>query len=123
MAVDLLKLVLSATSTSTTTITPIPNGYYYKVTATDSSNTFEFPSTAFQNNAGATLTEDFPDVSSNGYYTVSINGIQQMGNASNLGTTTLTLSFANTVTLSVNDIIDVQIVDYTPETETQTSME
>lgn len=122
MAVDLLKLVLTATSTSTTTITPSQDGYYYKVTATENSDTFGVAATSFQDNTGDPAAS-FPTISSNGYYTVSINGIQQLGDASTLSTATLTLSFASAVTLNVNDIIDVQVVDYTPATTTQTTVE
>lgn len=125
MAVDLLKLVLSATSTSTTTLTPSQSGYYYEVTAASATTTttFVLASTDFRDNTGADVTVDFPAVSSNGYYTVSINGIQQMASASALDTETLTLSFTNAEAFNEHDIIDLQIVDYTPETETQTSME
>lgn len=123
MALDLLKLVLSATSTSTTTLSPSQNGYYHTVTATQSNTSFAFGFADFLDNAGVTLTPAFPAVSSDGYYTVTINGIQQMADVSALDTTTLTLTFATTETLNVDDIVDVQIVDYTPTTQTATSVE
>ena len=116
MALDLLKLVLSATST--TTLGPSQNGYYYLMSADTVSTTFPIASGSFLNNAGDTLTEGFPDLSANGYYTVAINGVQQMSDVIAYGTDTLTLSFAAAVTINQNEVIDLQVVDYSPTTET-----
>lgn len=119
MALDLLRLVLSATST--TTLGPSQNGYYYLMGADTYSTIFPIASDSFQNNAGATLTEGFPAVSSNGYYTVAINGVQQKGDVISYGTDTLTLTFATAVTINQNEVIDLQVVDYTPTTKTSVS--
>lgn len=116
MALDLLRLVLSATST--TTLGPSQSGYYYLMGADTVSTTFPIASSSFQNDAGLTVTLGFPAVSSNGYYTVAINGVQQMGDVISYGTDTLTLTFATAVTINQNEVIDLQVVDYDPTTET-----
>lgn len=116
MALDLLTLALSATST--TTLGPSQNGYYYLMGADTFSTTFPIASTSFQNNAGVTLTAGFPTVSSNGYYTVAINGVLQKGDVITYGTDTLTLTFATAATISQNAVIDLQVVDYEPTTLT-----
>lgn len=116
MALDLLRLVLSATST--TTLGPSQNGYYYVMGADTTSTVFPLAYTSFQNNAGDTLTQVFPTVSSNGYYTVAINGVQQKAGVSDLGTDTLTLTFAAAETISQGAVIDLQLVDYDPTTDT-----
>jgi len=115
MALDLLKLVLLATST--TTLGPDQNGYYYLMGADTFSTTFPIAAGSFQNNAGDTITQ-FPTVSTNGYYTVAINGVQQKSDVISYGTSTLTLTFATAVTLNANEVIDLQVVDYNPTTVT-----
>lgn len=116
MALDLLKLVLSATST--TTLGPSQNGFFYLMGSDTYSTTFPIASTSFQDDAGVTLTQGFPAVSSNGYYTVAVNGVQQMSDAIAYGTNTLTLTFASAVTINKNEVIDLQVVDYGPTTVT-----
>lgn len=116
MALNLLKLVLFATST--TTLGPDQNGFYYLMGSDTSSTTFPIAATSFQNDAGATLTEGFPTVSSNGYYTLSINGVTQKGDVISYGTDTLTITFATAVTISQNEVIELQVVDYNPTTVT-----
>jgi len=116
MALNLLTLVVAATST--TTLGPSQNGYYYLMGSDTFSTTFPIAATSFQNNAGDTLTEGFPTVTSNGYYTASINGVQQKSGVITYGTTTLTLTFATAVTISENAVVELQVVDYDPTTLT-----
>lgn len=115
MALDLLTLVVAATST--TTLGPDQNGYYYLMGADTFSTTFPIAAGSFQDNSGATITQ-FPTVSSNGYYTASINGVQQKSGVITYGTDTLTLTFATAVTIAQNAVVELQVVDYTPTTLT-----
>jgi len=115
MALDLLTLVVAATST--TTLGPSQNGYYYLMGADTFSTTFPIAAGSFQNNAGATITQ-FPTVSSNGYYTAAINGVQQKSGVISYGSATLTLTFDTAITLAENAVIELQVVDYDPTTLT-----
>lgn len=116
MALDLLKLVLTATST--TVLKPANYGFYHVVGADTTSTTFPLAATTFQNDAGATLTAGFPAVSSDGYYMVTINGVQQKRSVVSYGTTTLTLTFATAATIQKDQVIALQVVDYDPDTAT-----
>lgn len=114
MALELMKI--SIDGTITTEVSPDSAKFFY-ITTTDMTSTFSIDATDFMGDDGATITELPALETDNSYFTVEINGVEQMQDIftyTSGGAGALEVDIPTGGTIPEGQTIILHVVNFTP---------
>lgn len=122
MALEIMKIVVGATTT--TTLNPTATRLFYQVpTLTTGPATLTIDAAAFMGDDGNLITALPTLDADNSYYNVYINGMLQMANlsvytpgATGIGSLAITVPTGQSIT--VDQVVVLEIVSYAPDSDT-----
>ena len=119
MALQLLKLIMSATKPTTTTHPDVKNFFYQVPTGGLTNTTFTIPDTSWKGDDGVNLLSGELAVvaSNNGYAQLIINGqVQEANVLTTLSTTQVVFEFPTSTTIEENKWIVLTVTNFAPIT-------
>jgi hypothetical protein len=119
MALQLLKLIMSATQPTTTTHPDVKNFFYQVPTGGLTNTTFTIPDTSWKGDDGVNLLSGELAVvaSNNGYAQLIINGqVQEANVLTTLSTTQVVFEFPTSTTIEENKWIVLTVTNFAPIT-------
>ncbi|HMM32827.1 MAG TPA: DUF4183 domain-containing protein [Clostridia bacterium] len=119
MALQLLKLIMSATQPTTTTHPDVKNFFYQVPTGGLTNTTFTIPDTSWKGDDGVNLLSGELAVvaSNNGYAQLIINGqVQEANVLTTLSTTQVEFEFPTSTTIEENKWIVLTVTNFAPIT-------
>ena len=119
MALQLLKLIMSATQPTTTTHPDVKNFFYQVPTGGLTNTTFTIPDTSWKGDDGDNLLAGELAVvaSNNGYAQLIINGqVQEANVLTTLSTTQVEFEFPTSTTIEENKWIVLTVTNFAPIT-------
>ncbi|MFD2369813.1 DUF4183 domain-containing protein [Brevibacillus sp. GCM10020057] len=122
MALEIMKIVVGATTT--TTLEPTLTRLFYQVPAnTNGPTTLTIDAADFMGDDGNTITELPTLDANNAYYNVYINGVMQMADLSvytpgATGVGSLAITVPNGQSISMNTVVVLEIASFAPVSTT-----
>lgn len=119
MALQLLKLVMSATQPTTTTHPDVKNFFYQVPTGGLTNTTFTIPDTSWKGDDGVNLSAGGLAVVStdNGYAQLTINGqLQEADVLTTLSATQVVFGFPTSTTIEENKWVVLTVTNFAPIT-------
>jgi hypothetical protein len=125
MAVEIFKLVMSATTNTTTRTRPQVQKYFYKLAAAQRTNgrTITIPSTSFRDDAGSAVAGNLTTrSSSNGYYLLFVNGVPQQSNLFAVSTNGSRVVITNASLVPLSAPITLIVNNFAPNSTSTTTV-